>query len=257
MNTRCLTTAGVALVAAISFGLAGCSSNGSTGGTADPTASATSAAPQAEPREELAAAVEKLGTDTAKVDFAMTGVTGSGAVDPAAKKMQMTMTVAAGNQSLKTAMIALDTDLYLRMDGVPNVSGKWLHVDAADLGAGNQLRQWSSGDPIGANNLLSGMADVQRVAEHSFKGTLDFTKSTTVDQKSLSALGDKAKAVPFTAETDEQGRLTELTIDLDSVQAGLGQMRATYSDFGAPVTVEKPAGQIQEAPAELLRTFGG
>jgi hypothetical protein len=258
MNTRRLTTAGVALVAAMSFGLAGCSGNASTGGATDSSPSASSAAPQLEPSEELSAAAQKLNQDTAKTTFTMAGVTGTGAVDPTAKKLRMTMNLGAGNQSIKTEMIVLSNDVYLRLDGVPNLSGKWLHVDATKLAAGNQLRQMSSGDPVGATNLLSSVTDVQRVGEHSFQGTLDFTKSPTVDKRALQTLGDKAKAVPFTAKTDEQGRLTELTVDMDSVQAGLGELKATYSDFGTPVTVEKPAAsEVEEASADVLRSFGG
>jgi hypothetical protein len=254
MNTRRLTTAGIALVAAVSFGLVGCSSSDSTGGAE----STPSAAPQLEPREELRAAAEKLNQDTAKVNFTMTGVTGNGAVDPVAKKLQMSMNLGTGGQSMKMDMRVLSTDVYLRMDGMPNLPDKWLHVDATKLAAGNQLRQMSSGDPVGVNNLLDGVAEVQRAGEHSFQGTLDFTKSPTVDQESLKVLGDKAKSVPFTAKTDEQGRLSELTVDMDSVQAGLGELKATYSDFGAPVNVEKPAAsEIEEAPADVLRSFGG
>jgi hypothetical protein len=258
MNTRRLTTTGVALVAAIGFGLGGCSSNGSTGGAADPTASATSAASQVEPREELAAAVEKLNDDTAKVTFAMTGFNGTGAIDPAGQKMRLSGEAGLGSQVLKIDMMTLGQDIYMKLDGLPMASDKWQHIDATKLAAGNQLRQMSSGDPIGANNLLKAIADVQRVDEHSFKGTLDFTKSPTVDQQALQALGDKAKAVPFTARTDEQGRLTELTVDMQSIQPGLAPLKATYSDFGAPVDVEKPAAsEVEEATDDVLRAFGG
>jgi hypothetical protein len=254
MKPRRLTTAGIALLAAVSLGLAGCANNDSTSG-AESTPSAT---PQLEPREELAAALQKLGQDTAKVAFNMTGFTGTGAIDPAAKKMQLNGSVGVGSQAIKLDMVVLGDDVYLKMAGLPTASDKWLHIDATKLAAGNQLRQMSSGDPIGANNLLNGVVDVQRAGEHSFQGTLDFTKSPTVTEESLKVLGDKAKAVPFAAKTDEQGRLTELTVDMDSIQAGMGELKATYSDFGAPVNVEKPAAsEVEEATDDVLRTFGG
>jgi hypothetical protein len=257
MNTRRLTTAGVALVAAIGFALAGCSSNGSTGGAAaEPTASATSAA-QLEPREELAAAIEKLNDETVKVTFAMTGFSGTGALDPAGQKMRLSAETGLGSQIVKINMITLGQDVYMKLDGLPMASDKWQHIDATKLGNGNQLRQMSSGDPIGANNLLKGIADVQRTGEDSFQGTLDFTKAST-DPKTVEALGDKVKAVPFTARTDGQGRLTQLTVDMQSIQPGLGPIKATYSDYGVPVDVEKPAAsEVEEATDEVLRTFGG
>ncbi|HEX7744324.1 MAG TPA: hypothetical protein VF462_03535 [Micromonosporaceae bacterium] len=255
MNTRRLTTTGVALVAALSLGLTGCN-DGSTGGTAGPAASASSAAPKLEPREELSAAARKLSESTAKIDFGMTGFTGNGVVDPATKKLQMAMNVGVGNQAMKMDIRAVDQDFYLRLEGVPNLSGKWLHIDSSKLPAGSQLQRMRAGDPLGANNLMAGVTEVQRTGEGSLKGTLDLTKSPTADKDAMKMLGDKAKSVPFTAEIDEQGRLTELVIDMESVHAGLGQMKTTYSDFGVPVTVETPAAsEVQEAPAELVKGF--
>jgi hypothetical protein len=257
MNSRRLTNGGVALVAAFTFGLAGCSSDGSTDGSAGPTAGATSAASQVEAREELAAAVEKLDDDTAKVTFTTAGFSGSGAIDRTGQKTRFTGETSVGSQVMKINMMALGRDVYLKVDGLPMASDKWMHLDATRLGAGNLLRRISSGDPIGANNLLKDVADVQRVDQHNFKGTIDFTKAPNADQQVLQALGDNAKAIPFTARTDEQGRLTELTVDLQSIQPGLGPFKSTYSDFGAPVDVEKPAAsEVEEATDDVLRMFG-
>jgi hypothetical protein len=257
MNTRRLTTTGVALVAALSLGLTGCGNSGSGGGTASPSASASSAAPTLAPRDELTAAVQKLNEETVKVNFAMTGFSGQGAMDPAAKKMRISGNLGLGGEAMKMDMIVLGEDIYLKMDGLATMSDKWQHIDASKLPAGSQLRQMSGGDPVGANNLLSGVTEVRRVGEGRYQGTLDATKSTAADPEALRVFGDKAKAVPFTASLDERGRLTELTVDMQSLHQSLGQMKTTYSDFGVPVSVEKPAaGQIEEAPAELLRAFG-
>jgi hypothetical protein len=85
-----------------------------------------------------------------------------------------------------------------------------------------------------------------------FTGTLDATKSPSANPRSVQALGAKAKAVPFTAEVDAEGRLIGLTLQMDAVQPGLPAMKARYSDFGTPVAVSKPAGRIVKAPQEMI-----
>lgn len=260
MNTRRMTTAGVALVAAFGLGLAGCgndASNGSAGPSASAT-SATSAAPEPSPLEALSAAAQKLNEQPFKIDFAMTGVNGKGAVDPTTKKLQMTMGIGAGNQAMSFDLLAVEEEFYLRLKNVPQTSGKWLHINARKLADNSQLGMMRSGDPLGTNNLIQGVSDVERNGEGSYQGTLDLTKSTSASAQSLKTLGDKAKAVPFTAKVDEEGRLTEFVVDLESLQAGMGQMKTTYSEFGTPVTVERPpASEVQEAPADVLRALGG
>lgn len=254
MTFRRLTTTGVALVAAVSFGLSGC--GGADGGSGSPAAGASSSAPQLEPREELRAAAQKLNESTAKVAFSMTGFTGNGVVDPATKRAQMAMNVGAGNQAMKMDVIAVDQDVYLRLQNVPNLPDKWLHIDSSKLPAGSQLQMMREGDPLNANGLMAGVTELERTGDRAFKGTLDLTKAPNADEDALKTLGEKAKAVPFTAKLDEQGRLIELVVDMQSVQPGLSEMTTTYSDFGVPVNVEKPAAsEVQEAPAEVLRAF--
>ncbi|MFD0822971.1 hypothetical protein ACFQ0D_32665, partial [Micromonospora zhanjiangensis] len=228
-------------------------------GTAAPSGAAGTAATSAvaDPRQELAAAATKLGSDTVKVKMSMAGgLNGSGAMDPAAKKAQMAMNVSAGAQSIKMDIVMLDKDLYLKITGMPNMSNKWMHVDASKVKAGSSLDVMPGGDPAGASKMINSVVDVQRDGEHRFKGTLDLTKAQSANAAALSALGDKAKAVPFTATVDGQGRLTDLTVQMSTLQPGVGDLKTSYSDFGAPVSVNKPpAGQTTEAPSELLNLF--
>ena len=55
--------------------------------------------------------------------------------------------------------------------------------------------------------------------------------------------------MPFTAGLDAQGQLQELTIDLPPVNGQKAEpIDALYSDYGAPVTVQKPAAaDVNEA----------
>jgi hypothetical protein len=259
MNTRRLATTGVALVAALSLGVAGCGTNNGTetpaGGA---STSASAAAPQDDALNELTAAAQKLNQDTVKMTMAMSGLNASGAMDPAAKNAKMTMEMGDAGQTMKMDVLVMGQDFYLNMTGVPGMSGKWLHLDSSTLPAGSGLDLMPDGDPGGANNMVKGVVDVKKAGDNAFTGTIDLTKAATANKQSLAVLGDKAKAVPFSAKTDEQGRLVELTVDMSAVQSGLTPLKTTYSDFGTPVSVQKPAAsEIQEAPEALRKALGG
>ncbi|MEU4793596.1 hypothetical protein ACFWRG_31455 [Micromonospora tulbaghiae] len=105
--------------------------------------------------------------------------------------------------------------------------------------------------------LLAAVVDVRRSGDRSYAGTLDYTRSGA-NGKALMAAGDKAKALPFTATVDEQGRLSTFTMDMTPIDASLGQMSVTYSEFGTPVRLSPPAaGAAEEAPAEIAAAFSG
>jgi hypothetical protein len=258
MNTRRLATTGVALVAALSLGVAGCGTNT---GTETPSGSASTSSSAAAPQgalDELTAAAQKLNQDTVKMTMAMAGLNATGAMDPTAKNAKMSMEMGTDGQTMKMDVLVVGPDLYLNMTGVPGMSGKWLHLDSSKLPNGSGLDLMPGGDPGGANNMVKGVVDVQKDGERGFKGTIDLTKATTANKQSIDVLGDKAKAVPFTAKTDEQGRLVELTVDMSAIQAGLTPLKTTYSDFGTTVSVQKPpASQVQEAPEALIKGLGG
>jgi hypothetical protein len=99
--------------------------------------------------------------------------------------------------------------------------------------------------------------DAKRVDDRHYTVTLDLTQtnSSSVSQKVLTELGDKAKAIPATVTLDDQGRLSEFAIDLSAADA-TASVKVTYSDFGTPVTVNPPAkSDTVEAPQTLYDLF--
>lgn len=251
MTSRRFTKTGLALLAAVSLAATGCAESAEKSPTTGASAPATSA--QLNALEELQAAVDKLNDDTVRVTLDGDVQSGGGVMDPRAGTAEMSLKMGLGGQSLDFQFIRLQDDIYLKTAGIGGSSDKWMHIDGSKISSDSRLGSMLQGDPAGAENLLKGIAEVERDGERRFKGTIDMTKSPTADAESTRALGDKAKAVPFTAAVDEQGRLTELTIDMSVLAASLGQLKATYSDFGAPVTVERPAAsETTEAPSELL-----
>lgn len=259
MDTRRLTTTGLGVVTALSFAVVGCTQTGAgsvPGASATPTTTAASTA-QTSAADALTGAAEKLNDDTVKVTMDMAGMKANGSMDPVANKAMMTMDVTTSGQTLKIDIVSLDKDAYLKVTGLPNVQNKWMHVDAAKLAGGN-FDIMPQGDPAGANNLVKSVVDVQREGDLGFRGTIDLTRSPSVDKAAVTALGEKAKAVPFTATVDDHGRLSTLSVQMGTVVPSLGTLTTTYSDFGAPVTVAKPAAsETVEAPDSLLKLLAG
>lgn len=270
MRIRRFTTAGIGLLAAATFGLAGCgtgtpSGTASGGATGSPTAS-SAADPAA--AAELAAAVTKLGTES----FSFTTVSGtqtnvSGAIDPAAGVGRTTVKVASASPSpgisADMEMRMVDKDLYLMLGkGVlPGIGGTWLHIDGARLPNGNQfgLRPGAK-DPAGTAAFLESATDVRRGNAGVYTGTLDLSKvdqtNAAIGTRALGELGDGAKRVPFQATVDGQGRLTELKMTLN-LATGSQDLVTRYADFGAPVGVTRPTSDVTEAPDSVYALLGG
>ncbi|WP_405100253.1 hypothetical protein [Micromonospora sp. NBC_01412] len=258
MNTRRLATTGVALVAAfgLGLGLTGCGNqnggdapvgNGNAGTSSVPASSAPANA-----LAELTAAALKLNEQSVRVNIKSSVMNGGGLMDPRSKSADMTLDL--GAQGGKIRMVTIGDDMWLK---AKSISDKWLHMDATKLGANGQMNLMPDGDPGGAKKMIGGVVEVKKTGEGAFSGTLDYTKANP-DDKDIKALGEKAKAVPFTAKTDAEGRLVELDVDTSVLLASLGKMTTTYSDFGATVSPEKPAaGETEEAPESLKKAFGG
>jgi hypothetical protein len=100
---------------------------------------------------------------------------------------------------------------------------------------------------------------VQSTATRHFSGTLDLTKGTTagmIGQADIDRLQSKLKAVPFTATTDTQGRISNLKIDLSTVDPSLASVQSEFSDYGTTVTVNRPdPAQVVEAPDSVYQLF--
>lgn len=246
MKIRRLATTGVALAAVLGLGTTGC---GTTTGAPTGTWAAPASSAPADALAELTAAAHQLNKQSSRMVMTSPVMKGSGVLDPVARKMDVTLEMGSDN---KVRMVSLGDDSYLKMGG----GDAWLHLDSRKAAEGSQLKALSSGDPGGVNELLKHVVEVKRSGEGGFVGKLDYGRAG--NDEAVAALGDKAKAVPFTATMDGEGRLTELVVDMDAIAPGLGKMTTTYSDFGTTVTVKKPpASLVEEAPAEVLKAFGG
>lgn len=244
-------------------GLAGCgdkSDTGNGGTTAGaPAATAAATTKAATPVEELTAASEKLVKEPVKLKMtASGGITMNGYTDGVGQKMELTME-AGSSGSIKIRRVG--SDMFMKFTGAMadtfESGGKWVHVDARKMPADSAF-SLEKNDPRNQAKLLATSTDVTKTGDRSFRGTIDLSKSPSITPQMAKILGTKAQKVPFEAQTDEQGRLTRMSIDMESLAKGAGESEATYYDFGVPVPVEAPAaGEVIEVPAKMLKLMGG
>jgi hypothetical protein len=267
MRTPRLAGLGLATFAAAAMTVAGCDngSNGSTpsGGSSTP-ATAASSASAADPAavSALAAATAKLGETSFKISATSgPGFKLTGAVDAAKGVGTADLSASGQNAELKVKTLLIDQDLYVQVPGITK-AGTWTHLDVSRLpdGANVGLRPGRI-DPVNTANLLGSATDVHATGGNAYAGTVDLTKAVGlagVDQVTIDSYGAQAQNVPFTVGLDDQGRLSALTISLPAINGQQAQpIEVLYTDYGAPVTVTRPAAsEITEAPDSLYSSLG-
>jgi len=266
MDVRRIIVMGGVSLGVVLAGCGGSSGGGVTGVRSSALASATkTTAPPASPTAEssgqaraaLAAAARRLGDDSMRMSLTLgTVITGGGTADPTTKAMHMSMRM-RGRQAMTVEVRHTGKDVYIRVEGrsFGSLADQWMHIGGDRIPTG--LGVGSAEDPGDAQRLLQTVVDVHRDGPGRFRGTLDMSKSPQADPAAIERMGASARAVPFTAEVDEQGRLVGLRVRMDAVAPSMPALQVRYSDFGTPVRVTKPKGRIIEAPQQMVDAMGG
>jgi hypothetical protein len=268
MRTPRLAGLGLATTAAVALAVAGCDNTGASPTVTAPSAGAASAS-AADAKAADPAAASQLAAATAKLDqesFKITVTSGSGfkltgAIDAPHSNGTADVTATGPNASVSIKTLLIGQDLYVQIPGITK-NNTWTHVDGSRLPADASIGlRPDQIDPVNTAKLLSSTTDVHSTGSNSYAGTLDLTKAAGlagVSKVTIDGYGQAASQVPFTAGLDAQGRLQELTIDLPPVNGQKTEpIDALYSDYGAPVTVEKPAASaVTEAPDSIYKTLG-
>jgi hypothetical protein len=196
-------------------------------------------------------------------------LTADGSQDAAAGNASVNMNVDEPTSGLKLKINALilGPDTFLKMDfgalgaaipGLADVGDRWMHVDTSKLaGSSMSLGLKPGSDSVGIDNYLKGVVAADQVSATEIKGTLDLSKSappgTTAED--LGALGAAGKNVPFTATLDSQGRVSKIVVTMPKVGTSpASDLTTTYSDYGVPVELARPApADVVEAPAMIYQ----
>jgi hypothetical protein len=267
MRTPRLAGLGLGMMATVALAVAGCSANGdnppSTSASGTPSTPASSSAADPAAAAALASATAALGTQSFKITMtAGPGVKLTGLIDAPDSKGTATLNITGPNTDIRIKTLLVVQDLYVQVPGVTKAN-TWTHVDVSRLpeGANVGLRPGQI-DPVNTQQVLTSTTDVQQVDSRSYKGTLDLTKVagiTGIDRSTVTTWGTSAKSVPFTAGLDDQGRLSELTIQLPAANGQQAQpLDVLYTDYGTAVTADRPApSEVVEAPDSLYSSLGG
>jgi hypothetical protein len=164
-----------------------------------------------------------------------------GGIDPVGDVLDASVSVKSGEQSLKIETMKTNGAAYTRLttaQPVPGLSaGTWYRVDPQRVTRAGALGLSGIKDPTGVRALIAATHDVRQVGR-TFRGTVDMTRVAAwgpVNVGQVQQLGDAARAIPFEAAVDERERITSVKVSIPG-----NTVEATYSDFGAAVSVQEP-----------------
>ncbi|WP_433825664.1 hypothetical protein ACQP2E_26560 [Actinoplanes sp. CA-015351] len=270
-----MITRGLAGLTVLSvLALAGC--GGEDADVAESSASTPSAASSAPVSAADALRASVPDDKVAAYAYAATGACTplSGVVDAPNKSASFTTSQAipeVDGGSLAITFLALGADKpFVRFTIKPAslakqmgiTSKKWLAIDPAKITNYDESPFAYGGetDPLGASDLMGVAADVTSPTGQKFSGTLDLTKiadaNPVLEAAEVTALGDKAKAVPFDAAIDAKtGNLSTFVVKVPAagkVKAGNCTIKYSGYDTTKALAVPADAAKAPEVAYEML-----
>jgi hypothetical protein len=260
---RRFAVAGIGALAVASLGLAACSS---TSNSASAGSATTSASPSVAPADALVAAATSLNGKGYDMTLTAASVTGKGSVDPTNHAVTFDAKASEGGQTFELNLTGIGSDLWAKIDlGALNSQvgldpTKWIKIDATKVDESSiGLNLSNLSDVLDIGSLTKAVSNVQRTDATHLTGTIDLTSLTGTEKPDADALkkaGAAAKSVPFTATLDDQGRLSDLKINGDSIDSGLS-VDIALSNVGSPTAVTAPpAADVVPAPAAIYQILG-
>jgi hypothetical protein len=262
MTARKAQLAGLAAILALST-TAGC---GSLTGVSDdtPAAAPTSTTPL-DPQIALVDAVPDDDDGAYHFDVKGAETPTSGVLDASHKAVELKVVQKEEGVpftlTMTTRMVADKTWVKLAftpasVPGLPKVPKNWQLLDAGKIKDKSMIGYDGSTDPGYARLLVQKASGIKQTSPGHFTGTTDLTRSTEaeiVDAKTLKALGEKAKKVPFEAVVDGQGNLTSLVAKIPAAgKAKAKTYSVTYTGFGRTATPTAPAAGEQQKAASVI-----
>lgn len=253
MKTRRLAIAGLAAVASLTLATA-CGS--STSGTNNKPAASSSPTAVADVKQVLAGAVAKLTGSSFKVAAKTYQQKLTGSIDPATKSADIVVSSTDPQSPGTISLRQIGTASWIKFDLGPEVAAAlklptgWMHVDRSKVTDPTRVSIDDS-DPTSSLIVVNHIVQVTGSGGH-YTGTADLTSDThdeVLDKEALTALGTKAKALPFEATVNSQGQLSLLRVDVPAAGSRPAYVvEYVYSNFGAKVAPQKPAAAVN-APA--------
>lgn len=255
MNVRKVRLAGLgALLALGAVTAGGC-------GVAGAVKEAASPAP-AGPEERLLKALPDFATGA--FHFTVKGGTQpmTGVLDAAKKSYRIDVTQKDPDLGFTLTMkfLVVDRKSWIKigftgtegLTGFPRLPKKWMLVDPSRIEDTEDapLSYDDETDPGEAGAVLRAIVDVKETGAGTYEGTTDLTQqgeAGIVADATLEALGDRAKAVPFEATVDGQGRLTRTVVKIPAAgKAKSSRYEVVYDGYGSTEPPSEPAADEQQ-----------
>ena len=251
----------VALVAIAALATTACTNAPSPAGTPTPTKAATTVL------EEAAA---KANGQSFKYTLTYgEQVTGDGDQDAAGTSSSRNITVkdATTGLTIKANGLIFPDAVYVKVDlgpmtaqvpGLGSLGDKWMIVDKAKIGDTGIAAFLTSTESNKADAYIKGVVTAEQVSATEIKGTMDLAKSASglASPQELAALGDEAKNIPFTVTLDADGRISKIVMKMPKVgDFAAADLTTTFSNYGAPVEIPKPAAEEAVPAPEMIYLF--
>ena len=169
----------------------------------------------------------------------------NGTMDPAGKQ-QIKADGAVSGVKYTIEGIVLGTDYYFKTS-IPATgvnAKKWYKLDRAKVTKKEIVGLLEEKDPTGSQTFVGRVGTATQDSPATITGTYDLSQGGDLgidDSAVLAALGDKAKAAPFTATLDAQQHLTSIKIAVPAYGTVAEQaMTLDYAGHGQPVAVAAP-----------------
>jgi len=145
-----------------------------------------------------------------------------------------------------------------QVPGLGSLGDKWMIVDKAKVGDTGIAAFLTSTESNKADAYIKGVVTAEQISPTEIKGTMDLAKSASglASPQELAALGDEAKNVPFNVTLDADGRISKIVMKMPKVgDFAAADLTTTFSNYGAPVEIPKPAAEEAVPAPEMIYLF--
>jgi len=244
--------------------VAGCDSAGST---SHPGSAAADSPSAVAPRDALLNAVpdESIGAYHFAIKGGSTPV--SGVLDAPKKtiRLEISQHEADPGFTLDMKFLIIEEKVWTKITltpstipGVPKLPKKWMLLDTSKIKdkEDGPLAYGEETDPGSAMAVFQNASDVEQTSTGHFAGVTDLTEAAEaeiVDGATLTALGDKAKKIPFTAVVDAKGRLTSAVVKIPAAgKTKAATYAITYDGYDSTETPMAPAADEQQEAVSVV-----
>ncbi|MBQ1027976.1 hypothetical protein [Micromonospora sp. C95] len=252
---RMAVAAGVAVALAVA---AGCADAGSPASAPSPSASAA----EQDLHTWLHEGAKKVGQDTYSSRLSMTRRDVEGAsvstrvemtVDPARRRSDMSIhfPIQQPGHFQWIEIKTVDEESWARFFGFGAPPERWLPVDLPRLLGEDSSIFIGTQATDDLQELVKTSVELRLVTERAVRGVLDLRRLPDLTVELREELPGTNTMVPFDATLDAQGRLTNLTLHFDQVEAGAGRWQFLYHSFGRRQPIEPPPAKDVLDPDDL------